>query len=751
MTPGGRLTRYRTLLYGVVALVLLAGLGASLLVQQTARDVAASSRAALKEGMAEVRSLDTLRTDLLERERLAYEAYGAIEPVSLADEQRQLREDIEQRWPRLREWGLDRKAAREARTHWRAIQERTDDLYANLEADGTNWDAAREQLAAMTRHRESLLPYLDRVEEALNEQALEAAAENRDNLAFLSRLVLIYTGIISLIALLVAWLLWQITAIGRRNQSLAEFPERNPNPVLNLDTSGRVLYANPATQDLAHSLDAPGTPELVDTAMRDALLADHEGRHEVQRAGRTLLFEWHWLDDLARCHVYISDITAQRQAEDRLRRMAYEDEITGLPNRAWLLEALEQRLDASEPGILVISLDRFGTLTAQKGFESAYAMLAEVGHTLERTARARFGGEAVIARLDAGLFAVLLPTHTPLTVADAEALRRDLPREVRTDHALFQTHYHLGLRPPQPHQGACPPAELLRDARTALLAAEAAEGERVAVMDQDVRSHVEDWSRIEASLHDALRRDRGLQLFIQPKIRLEDEALAGGEFLIRWEDPELGRVSPGRFIPVAEQSGLILELGEWVLDHAVASLAAWEHDPDLAGFQGAVNIAAPELHDPDWAERVLARLEHYGLPPERLEAEVTERVLAGSEDGRAVANLRRLRQAGVAVSIDDFGTGYSSLAYIHRLPISRVKVDKQFVDPLPLQGEEIALARVVVEMAEGLGLETIAEGIEHASQGAVLRAMGCRYGQGFHYARPMPIEELGSWKAERNR
>jgi EAL domain-containing protein (putative c-di-GMP-specific phosphodiesterase class I) len=174
----------------------------------------------------------------------------------------------------------------------------------------------------------------------------------------------------------------------------------------------------------------------------------------------------------------------------------------------------------------------------------------------------------------------------------------------------------------------------------------------------------------------------------------------------------------------------------------VACLTEWQDEPAVAESQLAFNVAPPELYDPAWAEDVLVRLQRAGVDPDRLEVEVTERVLAGPEGSVSVDNLARLRAAGVAVSVDDFGTGYSSLAYIHRLPINRVKIDKQFVDPLPIGTQGVSLARVIVEMAEGLGLETIAEGVEHQPQAETLRAMGCGYAQGFLYARPMPAADF---------
>jgi len=744
-------SRYRLALYSLLALVILAGIGASLLVHQATWNLDESTRVLVEEAMTETRALDDFRSDLLERERLAHQAYATLEPGPLAQAERRLARSIQQRWPRLREWGLEAKKASRLQNHWDAIRQATEELYANLEADRTDWDAARSQLTAMTHHRKAMAPSFEELGESLGDRTRAASARNRNDLAFLSRLVAVYTGIISLIALLMAGLIGRFLTISRHNQALAEFPQRNPDPVLNLDAKGRVDYANPATGELVRRLDGPGVsaPVLLDPESRADILDRHCGQREVHHAGRTLLFHWYWLPDLGRCHVYVRDITEQRRAEDRLRQMAYEDAVTGLPNRAWLLERLEAGCTEGEPGILALSLDRFGTLMAEKGFEATYTMLAELGHALQETATEHFGAGTAVARLDGGVFGLVVPAEATLTTTRAEALRRTLPRTIRTPHALFQTEYHIGLREPEPRSGSTRPTQLLQDAHTALLAAQGADEERVIAIDTALREAGDERLQIEHALHEALREERGLQLFIQPKVRLDDGVVTGGEFLIRWEDPQLGWISPGRFISVAERSGLIMELGKWVLEQALASLAEWRRIPASAHFQGAVNIAPPELQDPAWAEGVLDRLRATGLPPEALEIEVTERVLASSESSRTLSALRRLREAGVAVSVDDFGTGYSSLAYIHRLPITRVKIDKQFIDPLPVADGEVALAQVIVDMAEGLGLDTVAEGIEYPAQGDALRAAGCGHAQGFYYARPMPVASLPEWLNEK--
>jgi predicted signal transduction protein with EAL and GGDEF domain len=253
--------------------------------------------------------------------------------------------------------------------------------------------------------------------------------------------------------------------------------------------------------------------------------------------------------------------------------------------------------------------------------------------------------------------------------------------------------------------------------------------------------------RLENALRGAMARNE-LTLEYQPQIRLTDGCMHGAEVLLRWRHPTLGEIPPARFVPIAEEAGLIVELGAWALEHACRQLAQW----DAANFlmpRLAVNLSVLQLERLELVDEVAAVLRRTGVEPDRVELEVTESMLMRHAD-QVIANLTALRDMGITIAVDDFGSGFSSLAYLKRLPIHRLKIDKSFVDQLTLNPNDDAIARAVIALAQGLGLDVIAEGVETEAQAEFLRREGCAEVQGFLFGRPMsPAELMASAPHER--
>jgi EAL domain-containing protein (putative c-di-GMP-specific phosphodiesterase class I) len=281
---------------------------------------------------------------------------------------------------------------------------------------------------------------------------------------------------------------------------------------------------------------------------------------------------------------------------------------------------------------------------------------------------------------------------------------------------------------------------LLQQADTAMFRAKDRGRDRLEVFDDDMRERATEHLRVDRELRMAVERAQ-LRLHYQPKIDMASGRIMGAEALLRWAHPERGMVTPSEFIGLAEETGLIVRIGAWVLDEAVRQATAWRQRGLLDTFTVAVNLSPRQLMAPGLVTTVARALERYGWPPEQLILELTESILVDDSD-TALGVLRQLKELGVLLAIDDFGTGYSSLGYLHRFPFDIVKVDRQFVTPLGADGEGSAVATAVMHMARALGLQTVAEGVESAEQLAGLRALGCDRAQGFYFAEAVPGPEL---------
>ncbi len=436
-----------------------------------------------------------------------------------------------------------------------------------------------------------------------------------------------------------------------------------------------------------------------------------------------------------------------RDLETRLASEAHRDRVTGLMRREALGEAIAAALSdggatatGRRPGtaLVLLDLDRFGTINETLGHAAGDELLAAVAGRIGDVCRPA----DLVARAGSDEFAVLLSDLTDPDAARGIAARiLDALREpVRIgDHDVF-VGASIGVVSAELE---ATPEALLRDAEVALHRAKEAGGDRIVVFEPGMRVGRQERLGLEADLRRAIDREQ-LRLHYQPIIDLVRGAAVGFEALVRWEHPERGLVPPLSFIPIAEATGLIGEIDRWVLRAASRQAAAWTAIPGSTGapFVG-VNLSAREFADPDLVEHVRLALEAAGLPPERLELEITESVLM-DEGGAGIGVLRALEGLGVRLVLDDFGTGYASLGYLSRLPLDAVKIDRTFVARLPEDRATTSIVRAVVGLAHDLGMAVVAEGIERPEQLDVLLRLGCDRGQGYLWAKPLPPERLAA-------
>ncbi|MDH5822918.1 EAL domain-containing protein [Luteimonas sp. RD2P54] len=432
----------------------------------------------------------------------------------------------------------------------------------------------------------------------------------------------------------------------------------------------------------------------------------------------------------------LNDITRQKRAEQELRYLANFDTLTNLPNRALLSERLSRaivraRRQDSRIAVLFLDLDRFKDINDSLGHAAGDRILRAAAKRLQDTV----GQHHTVARLSGDEFTVVLENlETP------EAAERTAREIIMAFEAplLLDERQEIAISPSigislYPDHGHVPTA-LLKRADTAMYQAKAA-GRRTFMRYDDAMDVA---TRQRATLSGALRKvlDRGeLRLAFQPRLALADSRITGVEALLRWSSDEHGEIAPADFIPLAEESGLILEIGEWVLREACLTLRRWQQH-GVGGLTVAVNVSVLQLLRGDFPEVVRRVLGDVGLAPEALELELTESVLMANAEQTA-AKLQAFRAIGVSLAIDDFGTGYSSLAYLKRLPITTIKIDKAFIDDLSHDPEDAAITSTVITMAHSLGLNVVAEGVETEAQLRFLSQHRCDEIQGFWLAQPL--------------
>ena len=437
-----------------------------------------------------------------------------------------------------------------------------------------------------------------------------------------------------------------------------------------------------------------------------------------------------------------NDITENRQKDEHIRHLAFHDALTGLPNRLLLQDRLNHaieiaRRDGSQVAVMFIDLDRFKVVNDSLGHDVGDMLLIQVTQRLGQCLRK----SDTIARQGGDEFVVLLSDFEAIgEVAEvAEKIIAVLvaPVMVKEQEIHIGASIGIALFP----QDGDDVTSLMRDADTAMYRAKNAGRNTFRFFDLNMDGEATERLSLEAGLRRALD-NREFQLFYQPKVNLETGKVSGAEALIRWNSPDRGLVPPDSFIPLAEESGLIGRIGDWVLEEACCQLVAWRKEGLV--IRVAVNVSGRQFFESDFAAKVASVLAIHNLPASALEVELTESTVMSDPD-RAIGQLTRLQALGVTVSIDDFGTGYSSLSYLKRLPLDTIKIDRSFVHHLNDQIDNAAIVRAILGLGEALGMSTIAEGVETAEEERHLQNAGCAVGQGFKYARPLPASDFMDW------
>ncbi len=501
--------------------------------------------------------------------------------------------------------------------------------------------------------------------------------------------------------------------------------------------------------EVAGELALSAEPSAAEAAME--ALARREGCVVVTNLDGQAGGAWRWLEQARRCGFEIPLIcvkgpTTDRCPEDEATLVTnqarplpsiYYDPLTGLPNRALFTEWLARAIERSQQqagyrfAVLLLDLDRFKIVNDSLGHETGDRLLIRVARRL--LAHLRFSD--AVARISGDEFTILLDD-----VEDAS----DAVRIAERVHAALKDPFLVSGQEIFPTvsigialsvTGYQRPEEMLQDAETAMYRAKNTEA-GYEIFDPEMRRKARDVLRLESDLRGAMER-REFELYYQPILSMPESKVLGFEALLRWNHPERGFVSPGDFIPVAEETGLIVPIGDWVLEEACTQLSRWQDElPHARQLTMNVNLSRKQLCDGELVPRVEQILRQTRIEPDRLKLEITESMVMEREQA-AIEVLARLRSLGVFLCVDDFGTGYSSLSCLHRLPIQTIKIDRSFVSRMGIDMESSEIVRTIVALARNLNKKVVAEGVETLDQLSRLEALGCDQAQGFLFSKPV--------------
>ncbi|HJV49946.1 MAG TPA: EAL domain-containing protein [Noviherbaspirillum sp.] len=536
--------------------------------------------------------------------------------------------------------------------------------------------------------------------------------------------------------------------------------EMSPDAIM-IERDGRIVFVNRGTLELlgaasAAQVKAMRFMQLIPAGWRDRMQEKMDAIAGYSNAvscfeGRMVRFDGKVIDVEIRRAVFqyegapavqtvIRDITRRKDYEEQLRKQALHDALTGLPNRALLMDRLEQAMALADRRrhavfVLFFDLDRFKYVNDTLGHDAGDELLRVITDRMAECARkcdtlARLGGDEfvmVIDGIDDEDAVPLLAQRVMERICEPVMLRE---QEVAVTCSIGISAYPYDAEDPH---------TLLKFADTAMYHAKEKGRNTFERYTPDMHSRVNEHLLIESHLRRALERDEFL-LHYQPLLDLHSGRIVGAEALVRWRHPELGMVAPARFIPLAEETGLISGIGDWVLRTACRQARTW-HDAGFTDLQVAVNLSVHQLTRANFDVEVTAALAAAGLPPQYLELEITESASMKHPE-RTVALLARLKEMGMSIAIDDFGTGYSNLSYLKRFPVDRLKLDRSFVSDITHNPEDSELARAIVAMARSLRLTVVAEGVEDAQQIGLLRAYGCDQMQGYYFSPPLTAEEF---------
>ncbi|MBY5992658.1 putative bifunctional diguanylate cyclase/phosphodiesterase [Ferrimonas balearica] len=739
----------RTRILLVQLLLVLAGSALSWQVYHSGQVVNANAESLVNRRLPELVDIRSLSEEQLRTERLLYEYYADQNRDHYLVSYLEVQYRFEQALTNLRLRLPDNPLLEQINQQHEQSTLLAQQLDSTLSQRPVDWDRTRSLLNQISELRRESQPQIKQLQRDLNLQAQEALAQTLDSTQANTRWVIGFALLIVIGAFIASVMATRLLTDRAERRRLAAFAERNPDPILSVNPHGQLLYLNPAAIRLAKEQQLPLSPrELIPDLSHQLHRMEAQGKtdHDWEFAlgRRYMTARAVMLSDLQQIQVHLRDITSASRAEAELRHRATHDLLTDLPNRHQFEQDCQQLMEEDPNGGLILgllNLTRFHRVTAQVGFQAGDSIICATARRLTRALNPLSSPKHPIAlyRFGGTRFALLVQgkDSSESLALIAQAIKEGFSEPVYSEGALAS--FVLAFEQGYAHypQHADSPQELLRCADAAVREDGQQPNTLFTLFDPRMRDLEEALISLENELRIAMQ-EKQFRLFYQPKQCLKDDSLTGAEALIRWQHPHRGLLRPSDFISLAEQTGLIVDIGEWVLEQACIQAKSW-HEQGLE-LTVSLNLSPRQFQQPDFVKRVAEILKETQAPASRIELELTESLLMEDLDA-AYEMLCQLKQLGLQLAIDDFGTGYSSLAYLKRFPVDTLKIDRSFIANLPADTQDSAIIRSILDLAQHLNLKVVAEGVETQGQHDWLQQAGCDVIQGFWYSRPLAYED----------
>lgn len=734
---------------GIYLLVLLLGGALSSLIYINGTAVSNSIGSLVDGDLPELTAISRLRVAILQQKPILYEYYADTDRHTFmrkfAATQREV--DVGLRTIRASSEGEYLLKQIEEKNH--SINSLAELLDATLRVRSVDWDRARALLVEVSAIEQLITRDIDALVELNQKHVHHGGMLAQSKTGLMINMVFGFSVVIFIIAILIGYYVNTYIAETAERRRLAMIVQRNPNPVLQLSWDGMVSYANPASHELMRQmgLEQPDRllPHDILSRLRDMIASgDDILTQEYSLDNRVFNCMFHALTDLHTYHVYLEDITARKRDQERLLHSAYHDDITDLPNRRYFGDAITtaiQHDSATSVAVILVRVDRIKRILESHGYETSDNLLRSLAQRLGTTlldCRDSMG-DVRLFRLEGSTFGMLLSKLQSIqqlgVLAESLQLSMQTPLLVNGQELFFTLSIGASIYP----LDGGDLESLIKNAEAAVNRVKEAGGNSFQCYTHDMNARTQRWLELENGLRRALLRNE-MVLHYQPQLSIGNEQVIGVEALLRWKRGGEQLISPAEFIPLAEESGLIIPIGAWVLRTACRQAKAW-HDTGFTKLTMAVNISARQFQHPDFIELVGKILEETGIEPRSLELEITESVVMHDAE-KTIATLAALRALHIQLSIDDFGTGYSSLNYLKRFPVQKLKVDQSFVRNMTSNSNDAAITKSVIGLGQSLNLQVIAEGVETPEQLALLRQFGCDEAQGYLFSKPVSAGDL---------